>query len=362
MISKSIPRYIYLLVKLLMKGRNEVMVRKKNRAPSLYDVANLAGVSPSTVSRFLNRTTYVSEDKSFKIEQAITTLGYKPTFHMQQDKSRRSMTIGVLIQHPDSPYTSSILNDMEKVLMAQGYSLVLATGHWQNKLEMNALEYLMKCAVDGLIVVTGNLSEQLILKTSESIPIVAVGYNIEGENVRSLSLDNTLGGYIATLHLLQLGHMNIAHIKGLDSQPDSRARFNGYKKALIEANIKPNPKLIMQGDFSAETGYQKTIELIESKMHFSALFAANDQTAYGAIKALTDRGIRVPEDVSVIGFDDLPVSRYFTPALTTLRQPIEEIGTLCARSMLNLLSGERHEARLPPIDLIVRQSTKSIYR
>ncbi|MEF1187605.1 substrate-binding domain-containing protein, partial [Vibrio sinaloensis] len=126
--------------------------------------------------------------------------------------------------------------------------------------------------------------------------------------------------------------------------------------------IKPNPKLVMQGDFSAETGYKKTIELIESKTHFSAIFSANDQTAYGAIKALTDRGLRVPEDVSVIGFDDLPVSQYFTPALTTLRQPIEEIGTLCAKSMLNLLSGERFEARLPPIDLIVRQSTKSIYR
>ncbi|CAM3048212.1 HTH lacI-type domain-containing protein [Vibrio mytili] len=338
------------------------MVRKKNKVPTLYDVANLAGVSPSTVSRFLNRTTYVSEDKSHKIEHAITSLGYKPNFQMQQDKNRRSMTIGVLVQHPDSPYTSSILNDMERVLMAQGYSLVLATGHWQNKLEVNALEYLLKCAVDGLIVVTGSLSEELILKTAKSLPVVAVGYNIEGENIRSLRLDNSLGGYMATLHLLQLGHMNIAHIKGLDNQPDSKARFQGYKKALLEASIKPNPKLIMQGDFSAESGYQKTIELIESKIHFSAIFAANDQTAYGAIKALTDRGLRVPKDVSVVGFDDLPVSRYFTPALTTLRQPIEEIGTLCARSMLNLLARENNEARLPPIDLVVRQSTKSIYR
>ena len=338
------------------------MTNKKKKAPTVYDVAKLAGVSPSTVSRFLNRTTYVAEEKSHKIEQAITTLGYKPNFQMQQDKSRRSMTIGVLVQHPDSPYTSSILNDMERVLLAQGYSLVLATGHWQNKLEMHALEYLMKCSVDGLIIVTGSLSEQMILKTAESIPVVAVGYNIEGENIRSLNLDNVMGGYIATLHLLQLGHMNIAHIKGLESQPDSRARLKGYKKALLEANIKPNPKLIKQGDFRSETGYKMTVELIESKVHFSALFAANDQTAYGAIKALTDHGYKVPEDVSVIGFDDLAVSQYFTPALTTLRQPIEEIGALCARSMLNLLSGERHEVRLPPIDLIVRQSTKSIYR
>ncbi|CAE6920391.1 LacI family DNA-binding transcriptional regulator [Vibrio sp. B1FLJ16] len=338
------------------------MVRKKNKVPSLYDVASLAGVSPSTVSRFLNRTTYVSEDKSHKIEQAIKALGYKPTFQMNQDKSRRSMTIGVLVQHPDSPYTSSILNDMERVLMAQGYSLVMATGHWKSRQEVSALEYLLKCSVDGLIVVTGNLSEELIFKTAESLPVVAVGYNIEGKNICSLNLDNQLGGYMATLHLLQLGHMNIAHIKGLDSQPDSKARFQGYKKALAEADIKLNPKLIMQGDFRAEAGYQRTIELIESKTHFSAIFAANDQTAYGAIKALTDRGFRVPEDVSVVGFDDLPVSQFFTPALTTLRQPIEEIGSLCAKSMLSLLAKESYDARLPPIDLIVRQSTKSIYR
>ncbi|MCW8332433.1 LacI family DNA-binding transcriptional regulator [Vibrio paucivorans] len=335
---------------------------KKKKAPTVYDVARLAGVSPSTVSRFLNRTTYVSDEKSQNIEQAINELGYKPNFQMQQNTNRRSMTIGVLIQHPDSPYTSRILNDMEKVLISQGYSLVIATGHWQSKLEVHALEYLVKSNVDGIIVVTGNLQEDLILKTAETIPMVTVGYDVVGNNVRSLNLDNVLGGYIATLHLLQLGHVNIAHIKGLSSQPDSGDRFEGYKKALQESDIKVNPKLVKQGDFSSELGYEKTIELLESKVHFSALFAANDQTAYGAIKALTDRGYRVPEDVSVIGFDDLPTSYYFTPALTTLRQPIEEIGAVCAHSILNLLTAERHEARLPPIDLIVRQSTKSIYR
>lgn len=335
---------------------------KKKKAPTVYDVAERAGVSPSTVSRFLNRTTHVSDVKSQNIEKAINELGYKPNFQMQQSSNRRSMTIGVLIQHPDSPYTSRILNDMEKILVEQGYSLVIATGNWQSKLERHALDYLIKSNVDGIIIVTGNLCEDLILKTAETIPIVTVGYDVVGDNVRSLSLDNVLGGYIATLHLLQLGHVNIAHIKGLASQPDAGARLKGYKKALVEASIKPNPKLIKQGDFSSEMGYEKTIELIESKLHFSAIFAANDQTAYGAIKALTDNGYRVPEDVSVIGFDDLPTSQYFTPALTTLRQPIEEIGAVCAQSILNLLSGERHEARLPPIDLMCRQSTKSIYR
>ncbi|HGY9609532.1 LacI family DNA-binding transcriptional regulator [Vibrio harveyi] len=337
-------------------------MKKKKRAASIYDVAKLAGVSPSTVSRFLNRTTFVSDDKSQNIEKAIKSLGYKPNYQMGQGTNTRSMTIGVLIQHPESPHTSRILNDMEKVLNAQGYSLVIATGHWQRSLESHALEYLAKSNVDGVIIVTGSLTEAQILEYAERIPVVAVGYNVIGDKVRSINIDNVLGGYMATLHLMQQGHVNIAHIKGLLNQPDAVARFVGYKNALQEAGIKVLPKLVKQGDFSSESGYAKTVELIESKVHFSALFAANDQTAYGAIKALHDHGFRVPEDVSVIGFDDLPTSQYFTPALTTLRQPIEEVGALSAESILNLLSGERHEVRLPPIELIIRQSTASKFR
>ncbi|MGD8231075.1 LacI family DNA-binding transcriptional regulator [Vibrio sp. TRT 1302] len=335
---------------------------RKQKTPSIYDVAKQAEVSPATVSRFLNRTTYVSDAKSSKIEQAIRALGYKPNYSMNQGRNTRSMTIGVLVQNPESPHTSRFLNDMEKVLNEQGYSLVIATGHWKNKLESHALEYLERSNVDGIIVVTGTLTDKQILDYSETMPVVAFGYDVIGKRVRSINIDNVLGGYMATLHLLQQGHLNIAHIKGLLNQPDAVARFVGYKKALQEAGIKVQSKLIKQGDFSSETGYKMTKELIESNNHFSAIFAANDQTAYGAIKALHDHGLRVPEDVSVVGFDDLPTSYYFTPALTTLRQPVEEIGVVCAESILNLLNGNKHEVRLPPMELIVRQSTKSIYR
>ncbi|MGD8171249.1 LacI family DNA-binding transcriptional regulator [Vibrio sp. TRT 21S02] len=337
-------------------------MKKKKRSPSIYDVAKLAGVSPSTVSRFLNRTTFISEEKTVAIEEAIKALDYKPNYHMNQGTNTRSMTIGVLVQNPESPHTSRILNDMEKVLNEQGYALVIATGHWKNKLESHALEYLKKSNVDGVIIVTGSLTEKQILDYAMKIPVVAVGYDVIAEQVRCINVDNVLGGYMATLHLLQQGHLNITHIKGLLNQPDAVARFVGYKKALQEAGIKVQPQLIKQGDFSSECGYELTKNLIDSKKHFSAIFAANDQTAYGAIKALHDHGYRVPEDISVIGFDDLPVSCYFTPALTTMRQPVEEVGRVCAESILNLLSGAQHNAKLPPIELIVRQSTKSIYR
>lgn len=329
----------------------------KKKFPTSYDVAKLAGVSASTISRFFNRSSFVSHDKVKKIESAIKELEYKPNLKNYGGNNQRSMTIGVLIQDSDSPYTSQILNDMEIVLQEQGYSLVIASGHWNKKLATHALQYLYKHNVDGVIVVTGNLSKQQILEFAKEVPVVAIGYNVEGENVRSINLDQELGGYIATLHLLQQGHINIAHIKGLTSQPDSLARFNGYQRALNERGIPLISGLVREGDFHPEMAYQQTLELIKSNVKFSAVFAANDLSAYGVIKALHDNGLKVPEDISVIGFDDLSISKYFTPALTTLKQPIYALGAASAHSILNLLRGRHNEVKTPPIDLIVRDST-----
>jgi LacI family transcriptional regulator len=330
----------------------------KRESPTVYDVAKLANVSPSTVSRFLNRTTFVSDEKSHRIESAIKTLGYKPIIPPPKDTQRRTMTIGALVQHPDSPYTSQILIDLEKVLINHGYSLVIASGHWNRMLGTHALAYLEQHHVDGIIIVTGNLTNPQILDVGSRIPVVAIGYDVEGPNIHSINLDNVIGGYIATLHLLQLGHRNIAHIKGLSSQPDAVDRFKGYTNALQQQNIKLNPLLIRQGDFSLKSAYKRTQELINDNVRFSAIFAANDLSAYGAIKALHDNGLRVPEDISVVGFDDLPTSEFFIPSLTTLRQPIEELGTTSANSILSLLGSNTGEVRIPPIDLIVRDSTK----
>jgi len=333
-------------------------VRKKKHTATVYDVAKIAGVSPATVSRFLNRTTFVSNEKSHRIEDAINNLDYKPVYQSINTGNRRSMTIGALVQHPDSPFTSQILNDMEKVLISQGYQLTIASGHWEKKLETHALASLKQQNVDGVIIVTGNLTNKQLVDFSKKIPVIAVGYNVKASQIRCINIDNELAGYMATLHLLQLGHTNIGHIKGLATQPDSLHRFDGYKRALKEAGLRPNQRLIKQGDFSSIMAYQKTLELLnDTKAKVSAIFAANDLSAYGVIKAIHDHGLKVPDDISVIGLDDLPTSRYFTPGLTTLRQPIEEIGTISAHSILNFLSGNRHEDRLPPIDLMVRQST-----
>ena len=334
----------------------------KTKAPTAYEVAKLANVSPSTVSRYFNRSSYVSNDKAEKIEDAIRLLGYRPQVDVDKLVKTRSLTIGVLVQNPDSPYTSSILIDIEKVLDEHGYSILMSVNSWQQRLVSHSLDYLLKSDVDAVIIISGNVDKKLIVKCAEKIPVVAVGYDIEGDNIQSLALDNTLGGYLATLHLIQLGHVNIAHIKGLANHHDATSRFLGYKKALSEAGVAYKEKLVLEGDFGIRTGYDKTVELIQSGVYFSAIFAANDLTAFGAIKALHQHGFKVPEDVSVIGFDDLPMAPYFIPSLSTLRQPLDEIGAISVRCILKLLCGEVETVRLPPICLKARDSTKSLYR
>ncbi|CAH0528850.1 LacI family DNA-binding transcriptional regulator [Vibrio hippocampi] len=336
-------------------------MRLKKRTVSIQSVAKMARVSPATVSRFLNRTSFVSDEKCQKIEDAIKQLNYKTTIKSPNFDQGRSMTIGVLVQHPDSPYTCQIINDMERALMHHGYQLAITSGYWDQQLETHALNYLRQLNVDGIIIITGNLTEEQIVDFAKSTPVVAVGYSIEAHQIRCINIDNELAGYMATLHLLQAGHISIAHIKGLDSQPDSHSRFEGYKRALREAGIQPNNRLIKEGNFSSARAYQLTTELLDdNKTKVTAIFAANDLTAYGVIKAIHDYGLKVPDDISVVGFDDLPTSHYFTPGLTTLRQPIEELGKITACSILNLLSGQRYDERLPPFELIVRESTKSL--
>jgi len=330
------------------------MMKNRQNIVTIQDLAKIAKVSPATVSRFLNRTHLVSAEKSQNIEAAIKYLNYQVTINPQH----RSMTIGVLVQDPDSPYTSQVLMDMEKALMQQGYQLAVASGHWDPQLQTHALQYLQRLNVDGVIIISGNLTEEQIVHFAQSTPVTALGYDIQAHQVQSINIDNELAGYIATLHLLQAGHINIAHIKGPDSQPDSVRRYQGYQRALREVGIQLDTLLIKEGDFSSEKAYELTNELLnDHKSEITAIFAANDLTAYGVIRAIHDNGFKVPDDVSVVGFDDLPTSEYFTPGLTTLRQPIKELGQTTARSILNLIHGILPDHRLPPIELIVRNST-----
>ncbi|MBD1574874.1 substrate-binding domain-containing protein [Vibrio sp. S11_S32] len=333
------------------------MKSKKISLPTVYDVAELAGVSPSTVSRFLNRTTFVAADKSELIENAISTLGYKPSARQGVKSVSRTMTLGVLIQSAESPFSSEILLGMEKAVASRGYNLLIATGYWDNKAETKAMDKLISQKVDGIMTLTGTLSDDQINKYAKSTPIVAIGRQIESPQVASIKVDNSIGAYMATNHLIQQGHSRIVHLQGIISHADAQQRLEGYKRALRDAGLTINEKLIRKGEFEMKDSFDAVCRLIKEKHSFSAIFAANDQSAYGAMQALYQHDIRVPQDVSVVGFDDLIMSRYFIPPLTTIKQPLEGFGQAAVYTLLDVINGNKQPHPIPPVELKMRDST-----
>ena len=333
---------------------------KSVQASTLFEVARAARVSPSTVSRILNGTARVSEGKRRAVAGAIARLGFRPNLLARGLRKGRGMTLGILTQSVDSPFFTASLKGIEEGLAGTGYAPLVVSGHWNPQEEAERVALLISRQVDGIIILTGDLTEAQIDDFSRSVPIVVTGRKLPpGGNVFSIGVDNVRGGYLATRHLIDLGHKRIAHLAGPDEHVDAIHRLAGYRKALKEAELLHDPRLTVNAAFEASGGLLAVNQLLESRRPFSAVFAANDESAYGARLGLHRRGIRVPEDVSLVGYDDLPGCMYTTPPLTTVRQPLLEIGRRAARALLDLLAG-----RMPTVDgaldveLIVRETTR----
>ncbi|QFI56616.1 LacI family DNA-binding transcriptional regulator [Aeromonas simiae] len=321
-------------------------------------MARRAGVSASTVSRILNGSAKVAADKRQAVENAIQELNFRPNLMAQYLKTGQSMTLGVLTQHVESPFSNEMLRGVEHTLQGMEYVPLIVSGHWNVEEEVERLRLLVARRVDGLIILTGHVNQQTLLEFSQQIPIVATGHNIMTERVHSFSINNRLGGYMATRYLLDLGHRDIAHIVGLPDHNDAIERHHGYRQALVSAGLEYDPSLVIQGDFAEAGGLNAVKKLVESGRKFSAIFCANDQTCYGAILGLKQCGLRVPEDVSLIGFDDLPFSTYSNPPLTTVRQPIYEMGVKMAKTLLGLIENtELNSDELPELSIVERDTT-----
>lgn len=300
----------------------------------------------------------MAADKRQAVEDAIQELNFRPNLMAQYLKTGQSMTLGVLTQHVESPFSNEMLRGVEHTLQGMEYVPLIVSGHWNAEEEVERLRLLVARRVDGLIILTGHVNQQTLLEFSQQIPIVATGHNIMTERVHSFSINNRLGGYMATRYLLDLGHRDIAHIVGLPDQNDAIERHHGYRQALVSAGIEYDPSLVIQGDFAEVGGLNAVKKLVESGRKFSAIFCANDQTCYGAILGLKQCGLRVPEDVSLIGFDDLPFSTYSNPPLTTVRQPIYEMGVKMVKTLLGLIENtELNSDELPELSIVVRDTT-----
>lgn len=320
-------------------------------------VAKAAGVSIATVSRIINGTANVSAERKRAVDAAIAKFNFRPNPAARGLAMGKSTTIGVITQAIDSPFYGEGLRGIESHLQKRGYAALFMSGNWNEQDEARCMSELLARRVDGIIIFSGRLGDTQLAAHARKVPIVLSGRRLKSPGVFSLPIEDHQGALLATRHLIELGHRRIAFIAGILDHPDAVERLKGYRRALQEAGIAYDPKLVVPGDFHEEGGVEATERLLGSRTKFTALFCVNDQTAYGACLALYRNGLRVPNDVSVVGFDDLHSSSYRVPPLTTVRQAIRVLGERSAEAMLQMLRGERPRIELPPVELIVREST-----
>jgi len=324
------------------------------------DVARLAGVSPSTVSRILNGTAKVSDDKRLAVLAAIEKVSFAPNQMAQGLKKGRSLTIGIVVQDISSPFFDETLRGIDDGLKGTGYASVIVSGHWNADEEADRVRLLLARKVDGIILLSGRISDEAVLGFSGQRPIVSTGRALQTRTALGFKTDNEYGAWLAVRHLVELGHRRIAFISGPANNHDADERLAGYRRALSEAQIDIDPALIVEGNYHEASGMMAMNRLFDTHQQFTAVFAANDLTAYGARLALYRKGIRVPDDISLVGFDDLPGSSYTTPPLTTVRQPMYDMGRIATQALLRLINGETVQGEIPPVELVVRETTRRV--
>lgn len=312
--------------------------------PTIREVARLARVSPSTVSRVLNDTVPVSGDIRERVLDAIRELDYRPNAFARGLATNRSGGLGVMVNNVASPYYGAILEGIERQAERAGYHVMVASGYTDPHREQAAVRFLLDRRSDALILHPEAIPDDDVLRLRDaSTPLVLVGRYIAELDGNCVHLDNEMGGQLATRYLIDRGHERIGHICGPLHFPDSRARLTGYRRALDEAGIAYDDRLVVEGDFAEEGGDAAARKLLARGCQPTALFCANDQTAAGAMRAVRELGLSIPDDLSMVGYDDVYLARYLYPALTTVKQPLAEMGSAAAQLALSLIRGEETE-------------------
>jgi LacI family transcriptional regulator len=331
-----------------------------NRKITIQEIAQRAEVSPSTVSRVLRGTTGVSQKKYRAVMDAVAELDYRPNIFAQSLASGQSMTIGVLTQNFGSPFYDGILRGILEGLEGTNYWPLFVDGRWQTKIEQRALNMLLDRQVDGIIVVGGQIPEETLQEIGMQKPLIVVARKLNALTERSIYVNNFEAAYRIMLYLLERGHRDIVHITAdmnyAAAVNDVSDRYKGYNQALADAGIEPDPRLVVEGNLQQQSGVLAIEMLLGRGRTFSAIFAANDQMAFGAGLALYRRGIRVPDEVSLVGFDDESSAAYMIPPLTTVRQPAVEMGQAAAKAILDLINKKPAVVKVFDAELIIRES------
>jgi DNA-binding LacI/PurR family transcriptional regulator len=350
----------------------------KTSVITIRDVAKESGFSSTTVSIVLNDAPlarYIPPATKKRIQRAAKKLGYRPNLFARSLRSKRSHTVGVMVFDMTDPYCTLILRGIESSLYQSSFLPILTDVHNERSRFERYLEMLLDRRVEAMIVVANWLFVDIdVLADLEksSIPSVMIARELQTDSVSSVIVDNELGGYLAVEHLHSLGHRKIAFIRGPRTLGDSAPRWQGVRSFAKGAGLELDSRLIVdlpesQDPISSfEAGYTLTEELIKRKRPFTALMAFDDMTAFGAIRALAKAGLRVPEQCSVIGFDDVAACSLYTPLLTTIRQPMQAMGAMAANLALERINAVLEKREISAVhrkmapELAVRESTRSL--
>jgi len=350
----------------------------KNAAVTMRDVATQSGFSPATVSIVLNNAPlarYIAPATKKRIEEVARKLGYRPNVMARFLRSKRTHSVGVMFFDITDPFCLLVMRGIENSLYQASYVPIFADAHNQRNRFERYLEMLLERHVEALIVVANWLFVDIQLLgdlSKRNIPAATIGWELPGDTISSVMVDNEAGARLALEHLHQLGHRKIAFIRGPKMLIDSAPRWRGIQKFAQSAGLEIDPALIQQlpesldPNSSFESGFRFAEELLQRKKRFTAMMAFDDLAAFGAIRALTKAGIKVPEQCSVTGFDDVALSSLSAPSLTTVRQPMEAMGELAVNIVMEGINAslEKREwnivsHKMNP-ELVIRESTRAV--
>jgi len=333
--------------------------KPKKGSVTIVDVARKADVSYATVSRVINNNEHVRPRTRERILQAVESLGYEVNRQARGLAGGHTNIIGLLVPDLGTGYIGEIIRGIDAELNDAQYELMLYTTHLRQAKETSFVVSLARGTVDGLLVVLpripGSYREVL---SRQKLPYVLIDHQGIGEVDAAVGATNRQGAYEATRYLLQLGHIRIGFITGTIEMGCAKERLAGYRQALKEGGVEEHPELIREGDFHQPRGYTAAKELLFLPRPPTAIFAANDVSAFGVMEAVRDCGLRIPEDISILGFDDIPQSGSVRPPLTTVRQPLEQMGRIATQALLEKLKNPRKKIDYIelPTELVIRGS------
>ena len=328
--------------------------------PTIRDVAKLAGVAPITVSRVVNNTGYISQATREKVESAINELGYVPNMLGPSLRFKQTMTLAMVVTDITNPFWTTVTRGVEDIAQANGYSTILCNTDESEDKQEQYLQMLLRRRIDGILLVpTSSSPDPIQLIQKQGIPVVVLDRKISDVEVDIVRTDSEEGAYQLTQHLISLGHRDISILAGPQKVSTAVDRVAGYSRAFTENHLVVDDTFVLWGSFSQESGYEMTKHALAHQPKPTAVFATNNFLALGAMQAIQEQELNIPEDIALVAFDDIPPAFNFNPFLTAANQPAREMGKQAALLLLKRIKEEADcscQEILLPVDLKIRSS------